>query len=68
MRLSALPYLAATTPEQCTERDHDHLVHNVFIDLTKQCEWMHLAQDRDQWWAPVNMVMNLSVQKRWGIS
>jgi len=20
--------------------------------------WMHLAQDRDQWWAPVNTAMN----------
>jgi hypothetical protein len=24
-------------------------------------DWMHLAQDRDQWWALVNMVMNLHV-------
>jgi hypothetical protein len=24
-------------------------------------EWIHLAQDRDQWWALVNMVMNLQV-------
>jgi len=22
-------------------------------------DWMHLTQDRDQWWAVVNMVMNL---------
>jgi hypothetical protein len=22
-------------------------------------EWMHLAQDRDQWWTLVNPVMNL---------
>jgi len=22
-------------------------------------DWMHLAQDRNQWWAAVNMVMNL---------
>jgi hypothetical protein len=22
-------------------------------------EWMHLAQDRDQWWAVVNTVMSL---------
>jgi hypothetical protein len=21
-------------------------------------DWIHLAQDRDQWWALVNMVMN----------
>jgi hypothetical protein len=24
-------------------------------------EWIHLAQDRDQWWALVNVVMNLRV-------
>jgi hypothetical protein len=28
--------------------------------------WMHLAQDRDQWWAPVNMVMNLRVTRKVG--
>jgi hypothetical protein len=22
-------------------------------------DWIHLAQDRDQWWTPVNTVMNL---------
>jgi hypothetical protein len=24
-------------------------------------DWMHLAQDRGQWWALVNMVINVSV-------
>jgi hypothetical protein len=24
-------------------------------------DWIHLAQDRDQWWALVNTVMNLQV-------
>jgi hypothetical protein len=24
-------------------------------------DWMHLTQDRDQWWAVVNTVMNLRV-------
>jgi len=24
-------------------------------------DWMYLAQDRDQWWVPVYMVMNLWV-------
>jgi hypothetical protein len=24
-------------------------------------DWIHLAQDRDQWWAYVNTVMNFQV-------
>jgi hypothetical protein len=28
-------------------------------------EWIHLAQDRDQWWAVVNTVMNLQVLAPW---
>jgi hypothetical protein len=24
-------------------------------------DWIHLAQDRNQWWALLNMVMNLQV-------
>jgi hypothetical protein len=30
-------------------------------------DWMHLAQDRDQWWAVVNTVMSLWVSYRPGI-
>jgi hypothetical protein len=28
--------------------------------------WIHLAQDKDWWWAPVNMVMNLPVPQKAG--
>jgi len=31
-------------------------------------DWMHLAQDKNQWWAVVNVVMNFGFCKRWGIS
>jgi hypothetical protein len=36
---------------------------NIRMDLREigleGVDWMHLAQDRDQWWAVVNTVMNL---------
>jgi hypothetical protein len=28
--------------------------------------WMHLAQDRDQWWALVNTIINLQVLLKGG--
>jgi hypothetical protein len=38
---------------------------NIRMDLGKTrwvgMDWIHLAQDRDQWWAVVNTVMNLRV-------
>jgi hypothetical protein len=38
---------------------------NIRMDLREIgweiVDWMHLAQDGDQWWALVNMVMNLWV-------
>jgi hypothetical protein len=38
---------------------------NIKIDLRKigweGVDWIHLAQNRDQWWALVNTVMNLWV-------
>jgi hypothetical protein len=29
-------------------------------------DWIHMAQDRDQWWALVYTVMNLVVPKKKG--
>jgi hypothetical protein len=41
----------------------------IKMDLTEigweGVEWIHLAQDRDWWWALVNTVMNLQVQAPW---
>jgi hypothetical protein len=38
---------------------------NIKIDLRNLgwsgMDWIDLAQDRDQWWTLVNMVMNLQV-------
>jgi hypothetical protein len=35
------------------------------MDLTEivfeDVDWMHLAQDRDKWWAVVQTIMNLRV-------
>jgi hypothetical protein len=48
--------------EQPRQRD------NIRMDLREVgCEdvdWLHLDQDRDQWWALVNTVMNLCFHKR----
>jgi hypothetical protein len=33
-----------------------------FMKIGMKCvDWLHLAQDRDRWWALVNTVMNLWV-------
>jgi hypothetical protein len=41
---------------------------NIKLDLWEReidgANWIQLAQDRVQWWALVNMVMNLRVPKR----
>jgi hypothetical protein len=38
---------------------------NIKMDLREigfgDVDWIHLVQDRDRWWAVVNMVMNLRV-------
>jgi hypothetical protein len=44
--------------------------HNIKIDLREigwgDVDWIHLAQDRDQWRALVNSVMNLRVPQNIG--
>jgi hypothetical protein len=45
---------------------------NMRLDLREvrweDVDWMHLTQDRNQWRAVVNTIMNLRFHKRWGIS
>jgi hypothetical protein len=45
-------------------------VHNIKMDLREKRwegeDWMHLAQDRDQWWAVVYTVTNLGVPYKAG--
>jgi hypothetical protein len=42
-----------------------HLLDNIKLDLReigwRDMDWIHLAQDRYQWWAVVNIAMNLQV-------
>jgi hypothetical protein len=48
------------------ERPRRRWVDNIKMDLREigwdRVDWMDVAQDRDQWRAPVNMVLNLRVQ------
>ena len=45
---------------------------NIKMDLQEVgCEgvdWIDVAQDRDRWWALVNVVMNIRIHETWGIS
>jgi hypothetical protein len=50
------------------ERDHSEVLEiggYIIIDFRevgwKDVDWMHLSQDRDQWWVLVKTVMNLHV-------
>jgi hypothetical protein len=42
-------------------RWEDHIRIGLSEIGSKGVEWMHLAQECDQWWAVVNTVMNLRV-------
>jgi alpha-glucosidase (family GH31 glycosyl hydrolase) len=54
-------------------KEKDHLeqqgVDGIKMDLREigwgVVDWIHLAQDRDRWWALVNVVMNLQVLAPW---
>jgi hypothetical protein len=38
-------------------------------EIMLECvDWIHVAQDRDRWWAPVNTVVNLQVPRQAGVS
>jgi hypothetical protein len=43
---------------------------NIKMDLRKigreAVDWIHMAPDKDQWWAAVNTVMNLRVPYKAG--
>jgi hypothetical protein len=45
------------------KRPRNRWEHNIRMGLREivweVVDWIHLAQERDQWWALVNMVMNL---------
>jgi hypothetical protein len=44
---------------------------NIKMDLQevgRGMDWIDLAQDRDRWWAVVNVVMNLGFYKPLGVS
>jgi hypothetical protein len=51
--------------ERSLGRPRRRWVDNIKMDLTETgwdgVDWIDMAQDRDQWWALVNTVMNLRV-------
>jgi hypothetical protein len=52
-------------PERTLRRPRCKWQDNIRMDHRKigwdSVDWMHVAQDRDQWWAVVEMVMNIQV-------
>jgi hypothetical protein len=51
----------------CIDRgDNVRMDHKEIV--WKGVDWIHLAQDKDQWWTRVNILMYLQLHKRWEIS
>jgi hypothetical protein len=47
---------------QKTEAQRAAWVQNGFEETSSEgVEWIHLVQDKDQWQAPVNVVINLQI-------
>jgi hypothetical protein len=43
-------------------RWEDNIKMNLGEVSWEDVDWIHLAQDKDQWWARVNTIMNLQVR------
>jgi hypothetical protein len=57
-------WLESLEGRQCSEYLHiDRIILKwIFMEIGKKgVDWVHLAQDRDQWRALVDIVMNLQV-------
>jgi hypothetical protein len=50
--------------ERCISRWVDNIKMNLPVVGCEDVDLIHLVQDRDQWWAVVNTVMNLGFHKR----
>jgi hypothetical protein len=54
-----------TQRDKTTQKTRHGWEHNIRMDFREigweGVDWIHLAQDRDQWQAVVNMIMNLHV-------
>jgi hypothetical protein len=52
-----------------TRRRDNLKSHNIKMDFREICldgeDWIHFAQDRDQWRALVNTIINFGVHKNW---
>jgi broad specificity phosphatase PhoE len=58
---------ASLVPLTCTFLPTYGWEDNIKMDLKEEgVDWILLAQDRDQWWAVVNMVMKLLVPPKMG--